>query len=439
MRSLSLRVLCLTIALNWMVSHAVLHAATNVVLSTDDLQSKIDAAAPGDFMVLEGGAYAGNISISKPLSFVRSGTNAAQWLGTVTVNTTGKVTMVQMNFSVGVTSSGGGTLLIQDSVLAATLNVTNGNVTLRRSTVSGRTDLSSCDFIGSRSTNTGGIYAIATAGTGRKFVMTQCVSGSVFAHGYKAWLAYNGLYQAHLAQSEVVFVGNKVTYTGAYEWSPGGNHWGVLFDTCTFSAYNNLVNVVSGGSTAATHKWILCFWSKNSRGEFANNTALAFDIFANSADGGVHARGFNVGDGGGPVVIRSCIAAITYSRWVGNNSAYAADGAGLISELSYSCLVSPQGTPGLTPYECIFVSPGLNGDFTPALNSPCLNAGAPTAFFKDRDGTRNDIGFTGGPLYQPNGATTSNPLLFWLMPAQRQVWKNLQPTLDIEAAATAGH
>jgi hypothetical protein len=43
--------------------------------------------------------------------------------------------------------------------------------------------------------------------------------------------------------------------------------------------------------------------------------------------------------------------------------------------------------------------------------SPCLNAGTPDPRYNDRDGSRNDIGPSGGAWYDPDGWTTENPVV----------------------------
>jgi hypothetical protein len=72
------------------------------------------------------------------------------------------------------------------------------------------------------------------------------------------------------------------------------------------------------------------------------------------------------------------------------------------------------------------------------VNSPCRNAGPPDAIYNDRDGTRNDIGFTGGPLYNPANFTTDLPLAFWLDTTPRKVLKGVNNTIRVDAAAVAG-
>jgi hypothetical protein len=44
-------------------------------------------------------------------------------------------------------------------------------------------------------------------------------------------------------------------------------------------------------------------------------------------------------------------------------------------------------------------------------SSPCINAGTPDPRFNDRDGSRNDIGPSGGAWFDPDGWTTENPVV----------------------------
>jgi hypothetical protein len=43
--------------------------------------------------------------------------------------------------------------------------------------------------------------------------------------------------------------------------------------------------------------------------------------------------------------------------------------------------------------------------------SPCINAGTPDPRYNDRDGSRNDIGPSGGAWFDPDGWTTENPVV----------------------------
>ena len=54
------------------------------------------------------------------------------------------------------------------------------------------------------------------------------------------------------------------------------------------------------------------------------------------------------------------------------------------------------------------------GDFSPHPSSALINAGPTDLQFKDRDGTRNDIGMFGGHDYIPNGRNSSKPVVISL-------------------------
>ena len=44
-------------------------------------------------------------------------------------------------------------------------------------------------------------------------------------------------------------------------------------------------------------------------------------------------------------------------------------------------------------------------------DSPCIDAGPEEVWLRDRDGSRNDMGLYGGPFYDPEGATTTKPVV----------------------------
>lgn len=89
-----------------------------------------------------------------------------------------------------------------------------------------------------------------------------------------------------------------------------------------------------------------------------------------------------------------------------------------------------------------FVSPGLelntNGFVTPP-NSVCIAAGPPEAVYNNRGTTnRNDIGYTGGPFFNPANYTNDAPMIYWLKGSPVFFSKGQSNTLNISAAAVAG-
>jgi hypothetical protein len=71
------------------------------------------------------------------------------------------------------------------------------------------------------------------------------------------------------------------------------------------------------------------------------------------------------------------------------------------------CYVSTQGGQcvpcgeGNIDEDPLFIDPD-NGDYTLQENSPCIDTGDPNLWHNDLDGTRSDMGITGGPFVLPN-------------------------------------
>jgi hypothetical protein len=77
-----------------------------------------------------------------------------------------------------------------------------------------------------------------------------------------------------------------------------------------------------------------------------------------------------------------------------------------------------------------------NANYQLATNSPCLNAGPTDAWFRDRDGTRNDMGIFGGSAHDPAGKTTDRPITFLINASPLTVIKGYHTNLTISGAGT---
>ena len=69
---------------------------------------------------------------------------------------------------------------------------------------------------------------------------------------------------------------------------------------------------------------------------------------------------------------------------------------------------------GVIDYGSINTNPKLNGNFTLASDSPCIDKGPSDPQYNDRDGSRNDIGMFGGHNFIPDGRTTNKPIVLGL-------------------------
>ena len=73
-------------------------------------------------------------------------------------------------------------------------------------------------------------------------------------------------------------------------------------------------------------------------------------------------------------------------------------------------------------------------------NSVCRSNGPPQAVYNNFGTTnRNDIGFTGGPFYNPANWTNTNPMVYLLTGTPQIFPKGRTNIISINAAAVAGN
>jgi hypothetical protein len=65
--------------------------------------------------------------------------------------------------------------------------------------------------------------------------------------------------------------------------------------------------------------------------------------------------------------------------------------------------------------------------------SPCINAGTPDPRYNDRDGSRNDIGPSGGAWFDPDGWTTTKPVVLSFDISSDIVLEGEVTTIDLSA------
>ena len=82
----------------------------------------------------------------------------------------------------------------------------------------------------------------------------------------------------------------------------------------------------------------------------------------------------------------------------------------------------------------LFTASG-NGDLTLQVGSSLRNTGPTEGRYNDHDGTRNDIGAYGGHRYDPNGATTSKPVVMSLVTTPTQLLRGTDTTITIKSRA----
>jgi len=409
-----------------------LHAATNIVLSGDNLQTRIDAAAAGDTMVIQSGAYGGTITINKALTLVRSGTGDVQLQGPVAINTAGAVTISQLLFADAVNITGGALVSVQESRFQGTVVATGGKMVIRRSLLTAPLYLTNTALTGLRFTNqfpgSVSFWVTAPANSALPMILSQCsLAGDLVAFGYSVSVGYSKLVAMSVVDGDARIVGNRFLRTPAERevnanssiqgirsqlkiynneirsgLNTGGEGiYGVKLISCDASVVNNTVSLTGHGSTYYVHGMSL-------EGPASNYRVIGNIVLA---DGGF----FEV-----------------------NAIQHTPDFAGSVL-VSHCCLVPRPSNNNLKMTDMLYTDPGLSSEFALNPDSPCRDAGPPDAIYNDRDGTRNDIGYTGGPLYNPANYTTDLPIAFWLNTTPRKLVKGLNNTIRVDAAAVAGH
>ena len=438
--------------------------ATNYVILGDNVQTNINASAPGDTLVVQAGSYSGNLVFNRSLTVLRSGSNLLQFAGTVqmagtgaqyfadcqfssavTVLTTGQVSFARCEFLSPVTSQaanlllsgvrcasgfsanlavGSGTnLQAFDSRIENGLSISGGKSLLKRTmtTALGLTLTNNASVELLRYTNGGQFIAVSSGGTRPSVVAAQCnfdlVNAPTKISGYDLWLGYSKFNLVNqgmqLTNCNTVSVGNRIfdDYSAGFTM--------LICHGGTFRAYNTAITRPgdSGGVAVGVISNRLEFRNCTVRGGNGNSATPSVAVTVSASQSALIENSIIEAKYG---VVSDTLLPVSYCNIYGLNPL---DGqAGPL----INCINSP---PQFQDTILFKLSPG----------SPCLNAGAPDPIFNDRDGTRNDMGYTGGPLFNEANYTNNNPMVFFQAAMPQTVLKGLQTNILINAAASAGH
>ena len=475
-------------------------AATKIVLNSDDLQAAINAAAPGDTLVLQPGTYMQNLVFTNPLTFLcgvtaisnqpvnlggtvqiqGTGTNFFQqitFLNSVGVQCTGTVSFVRCVFQNPVTTFGA-TLLsssntFQSSVAVdlstgtttnlqaydtsfGTLTINGGKVLLKRCQITGAFGGPSvqppCNASGGgtlislglngttleaiRLTTSYGINGTAGGGAPITIVQSQLsqsgtnisVNPPINLVSNKVWMGYNSVFgPIHLNGCDSVLIGNSVWGAGFPGWQ-WGSPWAIVDLQCSGGSVKAYSNLFVGwyAYTVCADTLVQLNSLASGGAEFANNTFY----------------------GAGPALSADSTFPVTLR---GDAIYGSVSGSSALWDISY-CVFNNTPSVG-APFACIvsdpgFVHPGDSGnppDFWLKTNSACIGNGPPSPIYNNRGTTnRCDIGFTGGPFYNPANATNQNPMVY-LLTGTPQAGKELifpigrTNIMTLNAAAAAGN
>ena len=402
-----------------LLAAAVLNAATLAVFPGNSIQAQIDASSAGDIVAIFGGTYAEDITINKAIRLVEVNDEDVILLGHVTFDGVTDAPPFE-NFTVGssgrditirdttglliraIDHSAGDQLFIIGSsdntkIVDSTLNSFDpdaGVMELVDSIVNGRISQNGGSLHTTNTTVVGNFDT--TSNAVRTIAFRTTVSGDCSWAGNRSWFGYSAARSFNFSGSnaKVVVVGSTIDRKNEL------NHDGVILSG-NFNQYlvtnsvvkgvksydggeENCIDVQGNNSVIITNNYLQKINQYNNGTHYnvrINDTAdvlIANNIFSNTVGGMVDAP---------------------FGVTVMNN--HAIEGRSGVRD----GVVATNTTTGSLNF--------VDADpyYQLGEGSPCINAGTEDPRYNDRDGSRNDIGPSGGAWYDPDGWTTENPVV----------------------------
>ena len=460
-----------------------LTAATNLVVAGDDLQAKINAATSGDTLVVQSGTYPGNLSITKPLYLVCSGSGMVVLPNPVIIATSGLVHLSRFEAAQVLTSATNSNLRLVDCQVVGSLGHADGRVTLRRTTISGTLNLTNSSLEALRLTNIGRINLIGNSTNRPRAVLVQSHHRAVLvAERYELITGYLFTQGLQLTDVQSKHVGLKVFSTTdyipsgelahyIYDYNSGGRVYSVSAVQLERGSHSFVGSEIINSLHQIPQKGMpIVFLSRNADLQIDNSLLISWGLFTRGGrfDGDPKSSGVSII--GGRLVLNNSYIQL-HSDIVGDeNRTKIAINSNLNPQISFndsvvygtswdpsegSLIRTSSFRPNLSVGDAVFTPKNVviasappiavawtnQWDFQVSLvpNSPLINAGSDDPLKRNRDGSRNTIGSTGGPMYNPALATTDLPMAFWLGLMPQRIVKGLVNTVDLDAAAAAGH
>ena len=420
-------------------------AAVHAVLPGGSIQAKIDAAAAGDVIAIFGGAYPEDVTVNKGVRLAEVDGEEVTITGNVTFETlTDPPPFV--GFVVG--SSGKGVTVNDCTGLVIKDCVSDSGFGLR---VNGASDVSviggKYEFIDQK----GGSLATSDVSVDDDFIANvdcektvafrTAVYNDVTWVSKKAYFGYSSAYHFTHTGSDckIVVVGSTIDGRN-YAIYPGGNYtsnWRQYYrglyvagDSNHIFVANNIVKgIVYGGDRDPDPlKWYITGRGIQVAGadnhiEIHNNYIGLYNNRSNTLRN--QGRGIEISGGNPTVRIYNNII------WGAGYSIYAPYGSEALFNCSYAHRYATHGA-GVVPVGTITANPlFIAGTYELEPESPCRDAGTPNPLYNDLDGSRNDIGPTGGCFFDPDAKTTSKPVVIAFDLAPRQLLKGVDTEVQL--------
>jgi hypothetical protein len=399
------------------------HAATHAVLPGTSIQAKINLAVAGDIVAIFGGTYNEDITINKAIRLVEVSGQEVTINGHVTfsgvtdcppfdgftvgssgrgiwvANTTGLVLRnVDARNGSGITVEGTSVLKISECQLS---NLTAGstNLEISKSSLTEGLNQTAGSLIASQIAVSGNFDSQTSAQKTVAFRTT--VSGDTVLRSKRAWVGYsqarsitftdanaakfvavgclvdrqgaeaNGIH-CNVSNSQIQLVNNRIIRVGYHVHGDGENG----------------IDLRGGGNKA-----------------FVSNNYCQM-IYYHGPDYGVRGDGIYVRDFSDATIINNIVVGAKH----GISAPF---GVLAQNNLYWASPWNAREANGVIAEGTLYADPLFVENEAPKLQagSPCLNAGTPDPRYNDRDGSRNDIGPSGGAWFDPDGWTTENPVV----------------------------
>lgn len=401
-------------------------AATHAVLPGASIQAKINIAVAGDIVAIFGGTYNEDLTINKAIRLVEVSGQQVTLTGNVTftgvtncpvfdgftvgssgrgitvTNTTGLVFRnLDARSGSGITTSGTTNLKISDSQLSS---VTAGGSTV---------EISKTSLTGGINQTGGNLFTTSVTVAGNFDTQTAALKTVAFrttVTGDNVWRSKKNWFGYSTARSFNFFDANqaKVIVIGCLIDRLGGEANGIYCNVSNsqFHISNNRIVRVGYNYEGNGENGIDLRGAGNKAFISNNYCQLDFwgDDWRSPRGSGIYVRDFT-----DTIILNNIVVGARYGisapfGVIAKNNIYWSFPARFIDNREENGVLA-EGT--------LYTNPLFVTDQAPTLQptSPCINAGTSDPRYNDRDGSRNDIGPSGGPWIDPDGWTTENPVV----------------------------
>ncbi|MDB4726575.1 hypothetical protein OAF66_00240 [bacterium] len=421
----------------------VIHAETHAVLPGGSVQEKIDVAVDGDIVAIFGGTYNEDLTVTKRIRLVEVNGQEVTLAGNITfsgiencppfegftvgsnantnitiTDTTGLV-ISEIDHTAGnsIEINGESTVEITDCSLV-NLDPDAGVTSVKTSSLTGRVEQNGGAFNISDTTIAGNFETGNDAAKTVAFRVT--VTGDCNWRSNRSWFGYGKArsFNFNGSDAKVIFVGGEI------------DRLGLESDGMLLQGNNNTITITNSKITGT-----ISDWTRNDTNIEITGSGHSIKVLNNYLK-----KEYRSNDGGGyhHFNIVSSVSTLTVANNIVSNTVdgmvYAPFGAKIFNNHSansrnYGVEGGTSVVSNTTEGDPLFVDGSV---YELGEGSPCIDAGTEDARYNDRDGTRNNIGPSGGSWYDPEGWTTEKPVVisFDLTPDQVLEGVNTEVTID---------